>query len=63
MKRAFKNTTIDMKVKSDKDIICILLDIILYKDPVMVNSGFTLLAKYFSQKNMIMTYASNIQLL
>ena len=63
MKKAFSNTTIDMKVNSDKDIVCILLDIILYNDPVMVNSGFTLLAKYFSQKHMIMSYANDIQLL
>jgi hypothetical protein len=63
MKRAYSNTTIDMKVMSEKDIICILLDIILYKDAVMVNSGFTLLAKYFSQKHMIIQYANDIQLL
>lgn len=48
MKKSFANTNLDMKVKSTKqDIICILLDILLYKDSVLVNSAFTLLAKYF----------------
>ena len=52
-----------MKVKSEKDIVLILLDIILYSDTVMVNSGFTLLARYFSQKQMIINAANDLQLL
>jgi hypothetical protein len=48
MKRAYTNANLDMKTKStEKDIICILLDIILYQDSSMVNSAFTLLARYF----------------
>jgi len=48
MKIAFSNKNLDMRTKStEKDLICILLDIILYQDVVMVNSAFTLLARYF----------------
>lgn len=58
MKRAYSSANLDMKSKSTvKDLICILLDIILYHDAGMVNSAFTLLARYFQQKNNIITYA------
>jgi len=60
MRKSFSNKTVDMKVKSSKDIICILLDIILYQDSVMVNSAFTLLARYFSQKKSIIHYAHDV---
>ena len=30
MRKSFANKNVDMKVKSEKEIICILLDIILY---------------------------------
>lgn len=64
MKKAFTNANLDMKTKStEKDLICILLDIILYQDAGMVNSAFTLLARYFQQKNNIITYAQQVQLL
>ena len=53
MKVAYLDKTLDMRVKSEKDLICILLDIILYQDSVMVNSAFTLLARYFQQKRSI----------
>ena len=53
MWKSFANKNLDMKIQSDKDIICILLDIILYQDTVMVNSAFTLLARFFSQKKSI----------
>lgn len=39
---------LDMKVMSTKkDLVCILLDIILYQDSKLVNNAFTLLSKYF----------------
>lgn len=63
MKIAFLNKNLDMKTKSEKDIICILLDIILYQDSFIVNSAFTLLAKYFQQKRAIIQYASQVQIL
>ena len=63
MRKSFANKNVDMKVKSDKEIICILLDIILYQDTLMVNSAFTLLARYFSQKKSIIQYAHDVQLL
>jgi hypothetical protein len=51
MNSSYKNKNLDMKAKSkDKDLICILLDIILYDDSQMVNSAFTLLTRYFIQK-------------
>jgi hypothetical protein len=48
LRTAFQNKNLDMKSKSERDIICILLDMILYQDSVLVNNSFTLLAKYFS---------------
>ena len=51
MKIAYQNKNLDMLHKSTKkDIIAVLLDIILYEDSQMVNSAFTLLTSYFSQK-------------
>ena len=53
-----------MRTKStEKDLICILLDIILYQDVVMVNSAFTLLARYFQQKRAIIQFTNQVQLL
>ena len=48
MRKSYRNNALDMKVQSEKDIICILLDIILYQDAILVNSAFTLLARYYS---------------
>lgn len=51
MKVAFLNKNLDMRVQSKaKDLTCILLDIILYDDSKLVNSSFTLLTNYYSQK-------------
>lgn len=47
MKIAYQNKDLDMKSRADKDLICILLDIILYQDSILVNNAFTLLARYF----------------
>lgn len=61
---SYYNRQLDMRHKSvKKDLICILLDIILYQDTLMVNSAFTLLTRYFSQKNAIIEYANEVQLL
>lgn len=61
MKKAYFCANLDMKSKStEKDLICILMDIILYQDAAMVNSAFTLLARYFQQKNNIITYAMQV---
>jgi hypothetical protein len=48
MKNSFANKSLDMRSKSEEDLVCILMDIILYQDSVMVNNAFTLLARYFS---------------
>jgi hypothetical protein len=59
MRASFKNKSLDMRYKSkNKDLICILLDIILYQDSKMVNSAFTLLTKYFQQNTAILKYAN-----
>lgn len=47
MKVAFANKNLDMKAQSEKDLICVLLDILLYQDSVLVNSAFILLTRYF----------------
>jgi hypothetical protein len=46
LKIAFQNKELDFK-HHNENIICILLDIILYKDSQIVNTGFTLLTNYF----------------
>ena len=49
MKLSFFNKDLDMKVKSTKkDLICILLDVILFQDTVLVNRAFTLLTRYYN---------------
>jgi hypothetical protein len=58
MNVAYANKNLDMKVKSEKDLICILLDITIYQDSKLTNSGFTLLARYFSQKRVVIEYAN-----
>ena len=64
LKVSFKNKNLDMRAKSTKkDLICILLDIILYQDSKLVNSAFTLLSKYFKQQESIFNYAYQVQLL
>jgi len=61
MKKSYMAKNLDMKVMSTKkDLICILLDIILYQDSKLVNNAFTLLSKYFKQKEMIIRYAKDV---
>lgn len=64
MKMSYLNKDLDMRHKSTKkDLICILIDIILYQDSKMVNSAFTILCKYFQQQLSVYEYASQVQLL
>ena len=58
---ASKNVDLDMK--SHTPIACILLDILLYEDSVLVNTAFTLLTDYFQQKRAIITSAKVVGLL
>lgn len=60
MRVAYLDKTLDMRMRSVKDLICILLDIILYQDSVMVNTAFTLLARYFQQKRAIIEYSNEV---
>lgn len=64
MRSSYSSADLDMRKQSkEKDIICILLDIILYQDSELVNMGFTLLTKYFAQKFAIIHCATEVQLL
>ena len=61
MKFSYFNKDLDMKVKSTKkNLICILLDVILFQDTVLVNRAFTLLTRFFNQKVAIIKYASEV---
>jgi hypothetical protein len=61
MKSSYKNKNIDMVVKSvKKNLVCILLDIILYHDTVLVNSAFTLLTRYFQQQISTIKYSNEV---
>lgn len=62
LKIAFTNHDLDFK-HHNENIVYILLDIILYKDPQIVNTGFTLLTNYYQQKSKIIYYAKLVQLL
>jgi len=61
---SYQNKNLDMRVQSkQKDITCILLDIVLYQDSRLVNSAFTLLTDYYSQKKQVISCASKVQIL
>ena len=49
MKISYSNKDLDLRFKRSKiDLICILLDIILFADTTLVNKAFTLLTRYFT---------------
>ena len=49
MKKSYSNKDLDLRFKRSKiDLICILLDIILFSDTTLVNKAFTLLTRYFT---------------
>ena len=50
-------------MKMEKKNVNLILDIILYQDTVMVNTAFTLLARYFQQKRAIIEYSNEVQLM
>jgi hypothetical protein len=49
-KTAFSDKSLDLQQVSEKDFVCILLDINLYDNPVLVSNAFKLLIRYFTQK-------------
>ena len=64
MKASYASSDLDMRKQSkEKDLVCILLDIVLYQDSELVSMGFTLLTSYFAQKSAIITCADIVQLL
>ena len=63
MNSAFEDKKLDLERISARDFVCILLDLILYQNPDLVNNAFKLLVKFFSQKRSIIELASEVQLL
>ena len=63
MNTAFEEKKLDLERISARDFVCILLDLILYQNPDLVNNAFKLLVKFFSQKRSIIELASEVQLL
>lgn len=43
-----KDISLDLEEISDKDFVCILLDIILYDNDKLVNNAFKLLVRFFT---------------
>jgi len=42
---AVNDRTLDLQVISDRDFVCILFDLNLYENPILVSSAFKLLVK------------------
>lgn len=63
VKGAFNDKSLDLQKISTKDFVAILLDINLYQNPNLVSNAFKLLIRYFTQKQAIMTLATEVQLL
>jgi len=60
---AFADKKLDLENISVADFVCVLLDLILYENPALVNSAFKLLVRFFEQKKAIIDLATNVQLL
>lgn len=58
-----KDTSLDLQELSDKDFVCILLDIILYQNDELVNNAFKLLVLFFTQTQSLLELMSEVQLL
>ena len=63
VKTAFADKKLDLENISVADFVCVLLDLILYENPALVNSAFKLLVRFFEQKKAIIDLATNVQLL
>jgi|LauGreDrversion4_2_1035121.scaffolds.fasta_scaffold17674_8 hypothetical protein len=48
---------------SQSDFVCVLLDLILYESPDLINKAFKLLVRFFQQKKQIIDLASTVQIL
>jgi hypothetical protein len=50
MNTAFSDKKLDLERISVADFVCVLLDLILYENPQLVNNAFKLLVRFFQQK-------------
>lgn len=55
-----KDTSLDLQELSDKDFVCILLDIILYQNDELVNNAFKLLVLFFTQTQSLLELMSEV---
>lgn len=60
MNQAYEDKKLDLETISARDFVCIMLDLILYQNPDMVNNAFKLLVKFFRQKESIIELASDV---
>lgn len=63
IKFAFNDKRLDLQTISKKDFISILLDLNLYDSATLVSNAFSLLARYFAQKQSVLDLAAEVQLL
>lgn len=47
MDKAYENKSLELDKMSHSDFVCVLLDLILYENPHLVNQAFKLLVRFF----------------
>lgn len=57
MNTAYLNKKLDLERIAKSDFVCVLLDLILYENPALVNIAFKLLIRFFEQKKAIIQLA------
>ena len=60
MSTAFTDKKLDLEEISERDFVCILLDLIMYENSELVNNAFKLLVRFFSQKQAIIDLAADV---
>ena len=63
MNTAYLNKKLDLERIAKSDFVCVLLDLILYENPALVNIAFKLLIRFFEQKKAIIQLAQTVQIL
>ena len=63
MNIAIGDKKLDLEEISERDFVCILLDLILYEDTYLVSNAFQLLVRFFSQNRALFQIANEVQLL
>jgi len=59
----FNAQDLDLQAASKKDMVAILMDLCMYKNPKLVNVAFSNLVRHFSQKHDLLLACSRVQLL